>query len=143
MESNYMLGDLTEDEVAFIENRLEEYDQKHITYQMKGNISIGIKDKGQLIAGLYACFTAYKIVYVSTVFVDEDYRKKGIGTLLMKELEKRARHLGANLIRLDTFNFQGREFYKRLGYDEVGFYQSEPDGFSESFFLKRLYHAKY
>lgn len=56
----------------------------------------------------------------------------------MKELENKARQLGANMIRLDTFDFQGRDFYLRLGYSEVGFYQNEVDGFSESFFLKKL-----
>ena len=92
----------------------------------------------KLIAGVDACMTAFKILYVSTVFVDEDYRNNKIGTLLMKEVENRARTLGANMIRLDTFNWQGRSFYHSLGYEEVGSYENKVDGFSEHFFLKRL-----
>ena len=58
---------------------------------------------------------------------------------MMNELEKRAIQLGANMIRLDTFDFQGREFYKNIGYNEVGYYMNELDCFSESFFLKKLF----
>jgi len=75
---------------------------------------------------------------VSTVFVDENYRSNKIGTLLMNEVEKRANLLGANMIRLDTFDWQGRDFYRSLGYEEVGSYENKIDGFSEYFFLKRL-----
>ena len=34
------------------------------------------------------------------------------------------------------FNWQGREFYIKLGYEEVGQYSSPQDGFSELFFKK-------
>ncbi len=56
---------------------------------------------------MYDCI---KILYVSTVFVDEKYRNNKVGTLLMNEIEKRAKLLEANMIRLDTFDWQGRDF---------------------------------
>lgn len=42
------------------------------------------------------------------------------------------------MIRIDTFDWQGRDFYTSLGYEQVGKYNSEIDGFSEHFFLKRI-----
>lgn len=56
---------------------------------------------------MYDCI---KILYVSTVFVDEKYRNNKVGTLLMNEIEKRVKLLEANMIRLDTFDWQGRDF---------------------------------
>jgi GNAT superfamily N-acetyltransferase len=135
---NYEIVELNDEQVEDIENRLEQYDKKHITYEIPGYIRIGVVNDGKLIAGADACMTAFKILYVSTVFVDEDYRNDKIGTLLMKEIEKRAGLLGANMIRLDTFDWQGRDFYCSVGYEEVGFYENNADGFSEHFFLKRL-----
>ncbi|MGM9972442.1 MAG: GNAT family N-acetyltransferase [Clostridiaceae bacterium] len=135
---DYKVIDLNDEQVDYIEERLDEYDKKHITYKMSGSISIGVIKDDKVIAGADACMTAFKILYVSTVFVDENYRGKKIGTLLMREVEKRAKLLGANMIRLDTFNWQGREFYISLGYEEVGAYENKIDGFSEHFFLKRL-----
>lgn len=135
---DYKIIELNDLQQEDIESRLYEYDKKHITYEMSGNIKIGVLNNNKLIAGVDACMTAFKILYVSTVFVDENYRGNKIGTLLMKEVEKRAKLLGANMIRLDTFDWQGRDFYRSLGYEEVGSYENKTDGFSEYFFLRRL-----
>ena len=85
-----------------------------------------------------ACITTFKILYVSTVFVDEEYRRKGIGTRMIREMEERASAMGVNTIRLDTFDWQGKEFYEALGYQCVGHYNNAVDGYSEYFFLKRI-----
>ncbi|MDV4152185.1 GNAT family N-acetyltransferase [Clostridium sp. AL.422] len=135
---NYQIIELNDLQLEDIERRLYEYDKNHIKYEMSGNIRIGVLDNNILIAGADASMTAFKILYVSTVFVDEKYRNNKIGTLLINEIEKRARLLGANIIRLDTFDWQGRDFYRSLGYEEVGSYESKIDNFSEYFFLKKL-----
>ncbi|MBD7985279.1 GNAT family N-acetyltransferase [Sporosarcina sp. Sa2YVA2] len=135
---NYKVIELNDLQVEDIENRLDEYDKNHINYDIPGSIKVGVLNGGKLIAGADASMTAFKILYVSTVFVDENYRNNKVGTMLMKEVEKRAKSLGANMIRLDTFNWQGRDFYRSMGYEEVGFYENKDDGFSEHFFLKRL-----
>ena len=130
--------ELTEEQVEDIEERLSTYDEQYITYKMDGCIQIGIEEDGKLIAGLDACITAFKILYVSTVFVNEEYRRKGIGARLIREMEKRAAALGVNTIRLDTFNWQGKEFYEAMGYECAGHYDNPEDGYSEYFFLKRI-----
>ena len=132
------LVDLTEAQVTHVEEMLSAFDEKFITYKMDGSIQIGIEENGKLIAGLDACITAFRILYVSTVFVDEAYRRKGYGKVLMDEMEKRARDMGVNTIRLDTFNWQGKAFYEALNYTSVGSYKNETDGYSEYFFIKRL-----
>lgn len=133
-----LIIDLNKEQVEDIEERLDQYDEKHITYSLDGRISIGIEADGNLVAGLDACMTAFKILYVSTVFVDEKYRRHGYGRELIIEMEKRAKQLGANTIRLDTFGYQGKEFYLALDYEQVGFYRNEQDNYEEFFFLKRI-----
>lgn len=135
---NLEIVDLNNEQIEDIESRLNDYDEKYISYRISGSIHIGITDNGILIAGADACITAFKILYVSTVFVDKAYRGKGIGKKLMEELEKRAANLGANTIRLDTFDWQGFNFYKKLGYEQAGSYTNDVDGFSEYFFVKRI-----
>ena len=130
--------DLNEEQVENIETRLSLFDRNYISYKMNGYIRIGIESDGILIAGLDACITAFKILYVSTVFVDEDYRRKGIGTQLISEMEKRAAAMGVNIIRLDTFDWQGKEFYEALGYECVGNYENAEDNYAEYFFVKRI-----
>ena len=131
--------DLTEEQAEDIETRLSTYDEKHVTCKLDGCIRIGMEEDGKLIAGLDACITAFRILYVSTVFVDEGYRRKGIGTKLIREMENRAAALGVNTIRLDTFNWQGKDFYEALGFQCVGYYENNTeDGYSEYFFMKRI-----
>ena len=130
--------ELNEEQISGIYESLAAFDRKHIGYRLDGSVNIGIEVDGRLIAGLNGCMTAYRIFYIDTVFVEEEYRRQGVGTELLREAEKRAEALGANLIRLDTFNWQGREFYKKLGYEEAGGYSSAEDGFSEYFFVKRI-----
>lgn len=134
----YTMVDLCDGQVADIEQRLSEYDDKRMEHKITGSIRIGILSDGQLIAGADGCMTAFKIFYISTVYVDENHRGKGIGRKLLQAIEQRAKALGANMIRLDTFDWQGAEFYRKLGYEEVGMYKNEVDGFAEFFFLKRI-----
>jgi GNAT superfamily N-acetyltransferase len=129
---------LNESQVEDIESLLEKYDLKNIGYKTSDKISIGIKINDKIIAGVDASVTAYKILYVSTIFVEEGYRRKGIGKKLMETLENRAKEIGVNLIRLDSFNWQGYEFYIKIGYELIGRYENKIDGFSEYFFIKRL-----
>jgi len=134
----YEIVDLDGEQLADIEERLERYDRKHAGLKHTGNISIGILSDGELIAGADGCMTVYRIFYVSTIFVDERHRKCGIGRKLLESLEQRALAMGANLIRLDTFDWQGVEFYKKCGYEQVGCYTHKADGFSEYFLIKRI-----
>ena len=130
--------DLNEQQLEAVEAGLSAFDEGYITYKMEGDIQIGIEEDGRLVAGLDACVTAFKILYVSTVFVEENCRRKGYGKRLMEEIEQRAKAMGVNTIRLDTFSWQGKEFYEALGYQVVGHYENEDDGYAEYFFLKRI-----
>lgn len=130
---------LTNKQLEDIESRLEDYDKEYTKNDLEGAIRIGVKDdNGNIIAGLDAVVTTFKILYVSTLFVDQKYRRQGIGTQLIKEMELRAKKLGINTIRLDTFDWQGKDFYKAVGYELVGNYSNIEDGYAEYFFLKRI-----
>lgn len=130
--------ELNEEQVEIIEDGLSAYDDGFIQTKLDGTIQLGILENGELIAGLDACTTAFRILYVSTVFVKESHRRKGYGKALMQEMETRAKAMGVNTIRLDTFSFQGKEFYEALGYKVVGHYENAEDGYSEYFFLKNI-----
>ena len=138
MEKNISFVELDDEQLEAIEDKLSEFDEKYISYKMEGSIKIGIEEDGKIVAGLDACITAFKILYVSTVFVDEDRRRQGYGRRLMAEMERRAKEMGVNTIRLDTFSWQGKEFYEALGYEIVGSYENSDDGYAEYFFLKRI-----
>lgn len=130
--------ELNEQQVEQIEEKLTAFDDRFIPQKLEGSIQIGIEENGKIVAGLDACITTFKILYVSTMFVEEAYRRRGLGKRLMEEMEKRAMAMGVNTIRLDTFSWQGKEFYEALGYQVAGSYENTLDGYAEYFFVKRL-----
>ena len=130
--------ELNEQQVEQIEEKLTAFDDRFIPQKLEGSIQIGIEENGKIVAGLDACITTFKILYVSNMFVEEAYRRRGLGKRLMEEMEKRAMSMGVNTIRLDTFSWQGKEFYEALGYQVAGSYENTLDGYAEYFFVKRL-----
>ena len=101
----YKIIELTEEQSEELNEALEEFDTEHITYRMEGSICLGIQKDGELIAGVNSCVTCFKILYIETLFVQEEYRRTGLGKQLITELEKRAKEMGVNLIRVDTFDW--------------------------------------
>lgn len=65
-------------------------------------------------------------------------RRRGIGTQLMRELERRAREHGRTILVLDTRGdlLEARALYARLGYHEVDSSSSNP--YAEHWFEKTL-----
>jgi GNAT superfamily N-acetyltransferase len=55
-------------------------------------------------------------VDVRGVWLDEDLRGQHIGEKIMHAVEAEARRRGAKVALLDTYDFQARAFYERLGY---------------------------
>lgn len=129
---------LTNKQTENIENEMENYDNSFIKYELSGDFCEGAYVNGELVGGIVAQFTTFKILYVSTLFVHEKFRGRGIGRELLIKAEAFAKNQGANLIRLDTFGFQAPNFYIKLGYTCVGNYTNSTDGYSEYFFIKNL-----
>ena len=134
----YEIIELTEKQSEELDEALEKFDTEHITYRMEGSVCLGMQKDGKLIAGVNAYVTCFKILYIGTLFVQEEYRRTGLGKQLITELEKRAKEMGVNLIRVDTFDWQGKDFYLAMGYELAGQYACEEDGYSEYFFIKRI-----
>jgi GNAT superfamily N-acetyltransferase len=68
------------------------------------------------------------------VVVDEKFRGKGVGVALMRWLEKEAKRLGFQMVKLDSYtsNHASHRFYGREGYIIYGFVfvkkESRPSG---------------
>ncbi|MBC7668193.1 MAG: GNAT family N-acetyltransferase [Gemmatimonadaceae bacterium] len=58
--------------------------------------------------------------YVDMLVVPEDLQHIGMGTSLMQRAETEARGRGCHLMWLDTYAFQARPFYERLGFEVFG-----------------------
>jgi ribosomal protein S18 acetylase RimI-like enzyme len=92
---------------------------------------------GQLIAGLDG-FSWGGYAKIEWLWVRDDYRHHGLGTLLVRAAESEAADRGCAVVRVDSHTFQAPGFYDKLGYERIGFAADTPIGHGEVFFLKRL-----
>lgn len=91
-------------------------------------------DRGEIRAGLVA--TTYAgWLFVAELWVHADLRRRGIGSHLLALAERRAIEFGCHSALLDTFSFQGPEFYPRFGYEVFGVLDYPPD--HRRYFLKK------
>jgi GNAT superfamily N-acetyltransferase len=93
-------------------------------------------DRGNTIGGLSG-YMEYGWLFVELLFVPESLRGRGVGTELMRRAEAEAVTRGCHSVWLDTFEFQARGFYERLGYTCFGELTNYPVG-SRFFMSKTL-----
>ncbi|WP_223527865.1 GNAT family N-acetyltransferase [Pseudomonas sp. BF-B-26] len=94
-------------------------------------------DNDEILGGLYGRFF-YRWLFIELLSVPEQARGQGLGTQLMQMAEDLAREKECIGIWLDTFDFQAPEFYRKLGYSELGQIADYPPGHKRFFFQKRL-----
>ena len=82
--------------------------------------------------------TGFTQLHVGQLFVPESLRGSGHGSRLMLAAENEARRRGCVGAWLDTFSFQARGFYEKLGYSVFGTIDDFPPGHSRFFLKKRL-----
>ena len=89
------------------------------------------------IGGLWG-WTSFSFLHINLLFVPEQMRKLGLGRQLMEIAEEEAVQRGCRGAWLDTFSFQARGFYERLGYISFGCIEDYPPGHSRYFLKKTL-----
>ena len=94
--------------------------------------------QGKRIAGIESVFYFDHILFIAFLFVEEDYRKSGIGVRLLSAVEEEGKKLGAKVSHVDTFDFQAKDFYLRHGYTVYGVLEDCPPGHARYYFRKSL-----
>lgn len=95
------------------------------------------EDRGPVIGGLMGA-TAWSHFRIEALYVPELMRGTGIGSRIVRMAEEEARRRGCIGVWLDTYSFQAREFYERLGYGVLGEIADYPPGHTRYFMKKRF-----
>jgi GNAT superfamily N-acetyltransferase len=96
-------------------------------------------DGGDILGGLWAD-TNFAHMHVDLLFVPETLRGLGLGRQMLLQAEQEAVVRGCRGAWLDTYNFQARGFYERLGYVVFGTLDDYPPGQSR-IFLRKAFEA--
>ena len=98
-------------------------------------LMVSDSETGETIGGLWG-WTSFEYLHIDVLYLPESQRGTGLGTQLMRQAEEEAVRRGCFGVWLDTFSFQARGFYEKLGYSVFGTIDDYPPGHSR-FFLKK------
>jgi len=116
--------------LAFNEARIGPADERPVKFVAR--------DSGGAVVGGILGHTRWRWMYIAKLWVDESARGQGLGTRLMEAAEDLARSRGCTDVSLDTFDYQARPFYEKLGYELFGTLEGYPPGSRQYYLRKRL-----
>ena len=136
------------DELYSIENECfgdEAFSKQQITSLTVSYNSLGLvaKQEGKILGFIFGSIYYERkelVGHVLTIDVRQDYRRKGIATTLILELEKLFREQGATASRLEVRkdNTSGILFYQKLEYEKMGELEGYYGNMDGVYFRKRL-----
>lgn len=101
-------------------------------------VAITVRDDAGAVAGGLWGMIAYRWLFIQYLALMPDMRGQGLGGKLMRAAEDEARRLDCIGIWLDTFSFQARGFYEKLGFRTFGEIAEYPPGEARFFLSKRI-----
>lgn len=129
------------EEAAYIDNKLGEFNGTQVPLTQTEPViymNYVIKHEGIVIAGINAYLYLWGMLYISEFFVEEPYRKNGLGSRLLEHVESEARARGGRLSHCDTFDFQAKDFYLKHGYQIFGVLEDCPPDHRRYYLSKKL-----
>lgn len=138
---SYNIVKSKEDEGQLVIDNLVEYNLERVPLKQQEafiNINRVVKnDEGEIIAGINSRMYCWNCLYIDSLWVHMNYRKNGLGRMLINEVEKISKDKGCRLIHLDTFDFQAKDFYLKLGYEIFGVLDECPEN-HKRYFMKKV-----
>jgi GNAT superfamily N-acetyltransferase len=103
----------------FIAAGLDGFNRQHMRASSPKSFAVTAADGKTPRGGLMAEGIG-QWMYISLLWVEDGFRRKGLGTSLLYKAETEAKNRGAKGILVDTFSFQAPAFYKKHGYSAYG-----------------------
>lgn len=128
----------TPEDVDRIQAGLSEFNRSRIPDKGHVPLSFTLRDTAGQFAGGLTGYIAYKWLFVDLLWVMDRARGQGQGRRLLLAAEEEARKHGCRNAWVDTFSFQARDFYERLGYSIFGELEDFPPGHRRYFMRKAL-----
>ena len=101
-------------------------------------LDVELRDAGGAVAGGLWGSTAYGWLFTQLLAVPEQSRGRGLGRQILSLAEAEAIKRGCHAAWLDTFEFQAKAFYERMGYSCFATLPDYPKGYSRYFMRKEL-----
>lgn len=141
LNANYNISEVSSEEFTVVDNKIDQFNAAQLSFTGTTQFykNYVIKDAEEnIIAGINGCFYLRECLYISILFVNKDQRGQGLGSILLKFMEQEAKSLNIQLIHLDTFDFQAKDFYLKHDYEIFGVLDDCPQGHKRYYMKKKL-----
>lgn len=129
------------DHLEAVNNGLHEFNLAQLGERLIYNyfkvLVIAKAQDGSVVGGIHGNM-GWDWLHIDTSWVDEKYRRQGIGSNLLKQVEKAAISKGFIGSHLETTEFQAVDFYIENGYEVFGALEGKPKGHTWFYMKKRL-----
>ena len=125
------------DDEATVARGLLAFNENWIGASNELPVKLVARDNEGIVGGLIG-HTRWSWLYVAKLWVHERARGRGVGTRLLTAAEDIARARGCEGASLDTFEYQARPFYEKLGYELFGTLDGYPPGYRQFYLRKSL-----
>ena len=85
-------------------------------YDEKSSPIAFVAMEGSMLAGAVIAQSFWKGLHVKNLYVSEEYRHQGIGSLLMQKLEAYGKEENCLFSFVETMSFQALDFYLKIGF---------------------------
>jgi ribosomal protein S18 acetylase RimI-like enzyme len=127
----------SEENIQTVVRGLVRFNDTHAEPEHWRRLGVFVRDASGTVVGGLVGYTHWGWLFVSHVWVPEALHGRGYGTALLRMAEGEAIRRGCRQAHLDTFDFQARGFYERLGYEVFGVLDDYPAGHTRYFLRKR------
>ena len=128
----------TEKEIKYVRDSLIQFNSEVVGADTHRPLNIVEYDEnGNIIGGILGG-TYWGWLHVDILWIQENHRKNGIGSKLLREAEAEAAKRGCHHVHLETMSWQAPEFYKKHGYEVIGILPDIPSGNQKYLLMKTL-----
>lgn len=99
--------------------------------------NLGVYEDEKLIGGAVGIIQ-FGWYFLEELWIDEKYRGENIGTMLIEKIEKYAKENNLLGVRMETWNFQAKGFYEKMGYKVYATFEDCPPGTIDYFLKKKI-----
>ena len=133
-----MNSDPSKKEIDYVREALVQFNDAHVGKDGHTPLNLVEYDaQGNVIGGLLGG-TYWGWLYVDILWVDERYRRQGIGSKLLTQAEGEAVRRGCRHVHVDTMSWQAPLFYQKHGYRVIGILPDIPKGHQKYLLQKEL-----
>ena len=130
--------DASPDDVEIVQAGLRAFNVERIGEPAEEPVRIFLRDEDGTIVGGLLGHIRWRWLYVAKLWIHAAHRGQGHGAALIAAAESHARRRGCLGSYLDTFEYQARPFYEKLGYTLFGTLEGYPPGYRQHFLAKHF-----